>query len=69
MRTVSVDYKRYVGAQLGVYKPKGPRVGAISHLNNVEYLFLAGKLPDELWSLRIPPQACSCFSSDKMSQF
>lgn len=39
---VSVDFKRYVGAQIGIYNPSGERVGRISHLRNREMLFLAG---------------------------
>lgn len=34
------DYKRYVGAQIGIHNPKGERVGKVSHLRNNEYLFL-----------------------------
>jgi adenine-specific DNA-methyltransferase len=37
-----VDYKRYVGAQIGIYSPKGVKVGKISHLRNKEHLFLCG---------------------------
>ena len=33
------DYKRYVGAQIGVHDPKGKRVGKVSHLRNRELLF------------------------------
>ncbi len=34
------DYKRYVGAQIGIHNPKGERVGKVSHLRNKEYLFV-----------------------------
>jgi len=34
------DYKRYVGAQIGIYNPQGAKVGAVSHLRNVEYLYV-----------------------------
>jgi adenine-specific DNA-methyltransferase len=34
------DYKRYVGAQIGIYNPSGEKVGRVSHLRNREYLFL-----------------------------
>jgi adenine-specific DNA-methyltransferase len=37
-----VDYKRYVGAQIGIYNPRGEKVGRVSHLRNREYLFLVG---------------------------
>ena len=34
------DYKRYVGAQIGIYNPAGEKVGAVSHLRNTEFLFV-----------------------------
>jgi adenine-specific DNA-methyltransferase len=34
-----VAYNRYVGAKIGIYNPKGEKVGRISHLDNVEYVF------------------------------
>jgi len=34
------DYKRYVGAQIGIYNPQGERVGEVSHLRNKEYLYV-----------------------------
>ncbi len=39
---LTIDYKRYVGAQIGIYNPAGRKVGRVSHLRNMEYLFLAG---------------------------
>ncbi len=54
--TFEVDYKRYVGAQIGIYSPKGIKVGKISHLRNKEYLFLCGprlSMPD--WQKLIQP--------------
>ena len=39
---VDVDYKRYVGAQIGIYNPSGEKVGQVSHLRNRECLFLVG---------------------------
>jgi adenine-specific DNA-methyltransferase len=42
LASVQVDYKRYVGAQIGIYNPRGEKVGRISHLRNREYLFLVG---------------------------
>jgi adenine-specific DNA-methyltransferase len=45
VRSVAVDFKRYVGAQIGIYNPSGVKVGRVSHLRNQEVLFLAG--PDE----------------------
>jgi len=43
VRMVAFDYKRYVGAQIGIYNPSGEKVGAVSHLRNTEYLFVAGE--------------------------
>lgn len=40
------DFKRYVGAQIGIYNPDGEKVGAVSHLRNKEFLFFGG--PDAL---------------------
>ena len=37
---LSQDYKRYVGAQIGIYNPSGEKVGAVSHLRNLEYLYV-----------------------------
>ena len=39
---VAFDSKRYVGAQIGIYNPAGEKVGKVSHLRNVEYVFVAG---------------------------
>jgi adenine-specific DNA-methyltransferase len=41
--TVEVDYKRYVGAQIGIHGPSGQVVGRVSHLRNKEYLFVASR--------------------------
>ncbi|MES2503864.1 MAG: DNA adenine methylase [Myxococcota bacterium] len=35
----TIDYKRYVGAQIGIYSPKGKIVGEVSHLRNKEFLY------------------------------
>lgn len=39
----SIDYKRYVGAQIGIYNPKGIKVGNIKNLYNKEFLYLVSK--------------------------
>lgn len=39
---VEVDYRRYIGAQIGIYNPKGERVGEVSHVRNKELIFVAG---------------------------
>lgn len=40
--SVEVDFKRYVGAQIGIYSPSGQVVGEVSHLRNKEYIFVVG---------------------------
>jgi len=42
VRLLAFDSKRYVGAQIGVFNPAGEKVGRVSHLRNVEYVFVAG---------------------------
>ncbi len=49
VHTVEYDYKRYVGAQIGIHNPRGEKVGRVSHLRNKEYLYVVG--PRELPSL------------------
>ncbi len=41
--TLETDYKRYVGAQIGLYNPRGEKVGKVSHLRNKEYLYVASR--------------------------
>ena len=43
--TFAFDSKRYVGAQIGIYNPRGQKVGSVSRLRNLEYLVVAG--PDD----------------------
>jgi adenine-specific DNA-methyltransferase len=38
--TLAKDFKRYVGAQIGIYNPQGRKVGTVSHLRNTEYLYV-----------------------------
>ena len=42
VRSVEVDFKRYVGAQIGIFNPSGEKVGRVSHLRNKEVLFISG---------------------------
>jgi adenine-specific DNA-methyltransferase len=37
---IEKDFKRYVGAQIGIYNPSGAKVGAVSHLRNKEFLYV-----------------------------
>jgi adenine-specific DNA-methyltransferase len=54
--TMENDFKRYVGAQIGIYNPQGERVGKVGHLRNKEFLFVASRcdLPARLEELREP---------------
>jgi adenine-specific DNA-methyltransferase len=49
-----VDYKRYVGAQIGIYSPSGEKVGRVSHLRNTEFLFLVTPSGVDLARGRLP---------------
>ncbi|MCC6648353.1 MAG: DNA adenine methylase [Polyangiaceae bacterium] len=40
VRVLCHDFKRYVGAQIGVFNPKGERVGRVSHLRNRELVYV-----------------------------
>lgn len=39
------DFKRYIGAQIGIYNPQGEKVGRISHTTNKEYLYVVSRPP------------------------
>jgi adenine-specific DNA-methyltransferase len=41
VHVVAREYKRYVGAQIGIHNPQGEKVGRVSHLKNTEFLFVA----------------------------
>jgi adenine-specific DNA-methyltransferase len=40
LHVMTKDFKRYVGAQIGIYNPSGERVGEVSHLRNEEYIYV-----------------------------
>ncbi len=40
VRTAELDYKRYVGAQIGIFNPSGVKVGAPGRLYNKELLYV-----------------------------
>jgi len=42
VQVLSFDSPRYVGARIGIYNPRGERVGTVSRLRNVEHLVVAG---------------------------
>jgi adenine-specific DNA-methyltransferase len=37
---IEQDFKRYVGAQIGIHNPQGQKVGTVSHLRNTEYVYV-----------------------------
>jgi adenine-specific DNA-methyltransferase len=42
VQTLNFDFKRYVGAQIGIHNPAGKKVGKVSHLRNIEHVIVAG---------------------------
>ncbi len=58
VRMIAFDFKRYVGAQIGIHNPSGVKVGEVSHLRNTEYLFVAGptELVDRAVAVAAPPR-------------
>lgn len=46
VQVIENDYRRYVGAQIGVFNPSGEKVGRVSHLRNKEYLYVVA--PEKL---------------------
>lgn len=55
--TLENDFKRYVGAQIGVYSPQGAKVGQVSHLRNKELLYIVSPLGEHLKIGRAQPSA------------
>jgi adenine-specific DNA-methyltransferase len=43
VEVIAVDFKRYVGAQIGIHNPRGEKVGKVSHLRNTEFLFVVSR--------------------------
>jgi len=39
------DYRRYIGARIGIYNPKGEKVGRVSHTENRERIYVVGDQP------------------------
>lgn len=46
------DFKRYVGAQIGIYSPNGKMVGNVGHLRNTEYIYVVSESRAALRRLR-----------------
>jgi adenine-specific DNA-methyltransferase len=45
LRTIEIPFRRYVGAQIGIYNPAGEKVGEPGRLTNTEFLFVAFRQP------------------------
>lgn len=43
VRVAEIDFRRYVGARIGIYNPDGEKVGRVSHLRNKELLFVVSE--------------------------
>jgi adenine-specific DNA-methyltransferase len=41
--TIENDFKRYVGAQIGIHNPQGQKVGKVSHLRNKEFVYVVSR--------------------------
>lgn len=41
--TIENDFKRYVGAQIGIHNPRGEKVGTVSHLRNKEFVYVVSR--------------------------
>ena len=52
VETLAFDYKRYVGAQIGIHNKKGDKVGQVSHLRNQEFIFVAAEPGVDMSGLR-----------------
>ena len=52
MGRIEIDFKRFVGAQIGIHNPSGKKVGEVSHLRNKEYIYVVSKDSTDLTALR-----------------
>ena len=55
--TIENTFKRYVGAQIGIYNPQGQKVGKVGHLTNKEYIYVVSRecLADRLAPMHAQP--------------
>ncbi|HEY8427690.1 MAG TPA: DNA adenine methylase [Sandaracinaceae bacterium] len=60
VRVVSTEFKRYVGAQIGIFNPRGEKVGKVSHLRNTEMIFVVS--PDRARAERAARAAAETLS-------
>jgi adenine-specific DNA-methyltransferase len=57
VEVVASDFKRYVGAQIGIHNPQGVKVGTVGRLRNTEYLFIAAAQPRAKRPVRVAATA------------
>jgi adenine-specific DNA-methyltransferase len=62
--TIENDFKRYVGAQIGIHNPKGQKVGKVGHLRNKEFVYVVSK--DDLAGRLAPISGVVCASQLSM---
>jgi adenine-specific DNA-methyltransferase len=41
--TIEKDFKRYVGAQIGIHNLRGEKVGTVSHVRNKEFIYVVSR--------------------------
>ena len=68
VEVLAFDSKRYVGAQIGIYNPKGEKVGRVSHLRNLEYVIVAGER-ERVEAMCAPNRAYGCEASERSSDW
>lgn len=44
VETIENDYRRYVGAKIGIYNPQGAKVGKVSHVTNKEFVYIVRRV-------------------------
>jgi adenine-specific DNA-methyltransferase len=54
---VPVEFRRYVGAKIGIHNLRGEKVGRVSHVTNREFLFVAGAGADAIVRAAAQPAA------------
>ncbi len=45
VRTIEIGHRRYVGARIGIYNPRGEKVGRVGKLTNTEHIYIAHRCP------------------------
>lgn len=70
VNTIENDFKRYVGAQIGIHNLKGEKVGTVSHLRNKEYVYVASHPDVDVRLDELPlgvPSQISLFATEDSS--